>query len=121
MGGGGIIVGSLTPNDQSPSSSNKAGDLRQHYISALYTSPVSSVTGNSFASARVAAGAALLKTRDGHLSNAQIVQILLQSADDIGARGVDPIFGHGRKFCVLSFSCTERTVVYQLIARKHRQ
>ena len=95
LGGGGMIVGSLGRDGRIGSNSNRAGDLRQFYITASGSSPSSNVFGNSFSSARVAGGAARLKTRDPQLNNTQIVEILFRTADDKGAPGIDNVYGHG--------------------------
>jgi thermitase len=52
--------------------------------------------GTSFASPVVAAVAALVISANPTLSNDQIVSLLEQSADDIGAPGYDTSFGYGR-------------------------
>jgi subtilisin family serine protease len=52
--------------------------------------------GTSFASPLVAGVAALVASENPSLSNTQIVAILEQTADDIGAVGYDPLFGYGR-------------------------
>jgi serine protease len=52
------------------------------------------ISGTSMATPFVSGVAALLAAKG--LRNAQIVSCLLQSADDLGAPGRDPIFGFGR-------------------------
>lgn len=52
--------------------------------------------GTSFASPIVAGVAALVISANPTLSNDQVVSLLEQSADDIGAPGYDPSFGYGR-------------------------
>ena len=52
--------------------------------------------GTSMASPHVAGVAALVKSKNGALSNAQIRNILETTADDIGASGWDNLFGNGR-------------------------
>ena len=52
--------------------------------------------GTSFASPVVAAVAALVASADPALNNGQIVSVLEQTADDLGATGPDALFGHGR-------------------------
>jgi subtilisin family serine protease len=52
--------------------------------------------GTSFASPVVAAVAALVISANPALSNDQVVSLLEQSADDIGAPGYDTSFGYGR-------------------------
>lgn len=52
-------------------------------------------TGNSFAAPAVAGAAALLKQHWPQLGGKAIARILLDTATDAGAPGVDPIFGVG--------------------------
>ncbi len=52
-------------------------------------------SGTSFAAPQVAGAAALLAQAFPNLSGAQIVNLLLQSADDAGATGTDAVFGRG--------------------------
>jgi subtilisin family serine protease len=53
-------------------------------------------SGTSFSSPIVAGVAALVASANPALSNAEIVDILKNTADDLGASGYDPYFGHGR-------------------------
>jgi len=52
-------------------------------------------SGTSFATPQVAGAVALLKQAFPNLSSAQIVQLLLESASDVGATGTDAIYGRG--------------------------
>lgn len=52
--------------------------------------------GTSFSSPVTAGVAALLLSRNPSLTPAQVTAILQASADDLGAAGLDPIFGYGR-------------------------
>ena len=63
-------------------------------------------TGTSHAAAMVSGVAALLKAKDARYSNTQIERQLQASADDLGAKGRDSIFGAGRvnAFSALSLS-----------------
>ncbi|MFK3890635.1 S8 family serine peptidase [Sphingomonas sp. NPDC079357] len=53
------------------------------------------VSGNSFAAPAVAGAAALLKQYWPQLGGATIARILLNTADDRGTAGVDPVYGAG--------------------------
>lgn len=53
-------------------------------------------SGTSFAAPHVAGLAALLVSRIGQHRPLQIKSLILESADDLGAPGVDPYFGWGR-------------------------
>ena len=52
----------------------------------------SGISGNSLAAPRVAGAAALIKHKFG-TNSANTKQILLSTADDLGAVGTDPVFG----------------------------
>jgi uncharacterized repeat protein (TIGR02543 family) len=58
--------------------------------------PYGSWRGTSLASPIVAGVAALVASANPSLSNAQIVSILEQTADDLGSLGYDVLFGYGR-------------------------
>lgn len=53
-------------------------------------------SGTSFAAPIVAGVVALVLSANPSLTSAQAVQILKDSADDLGAPGMDPQFGSGR-------------------------
>ncbi len=53
------------------------------------------VNGTSFAAPQVSGAAAILKQQFPSLTGAQIVDILLSTATDLGAAGVDAVYGHG--------------------------
>jgi len=103
---GAIAVGATDKNDQITFFSN-AG---QHVsVSApgfdiLSTMPTflgigkeyQLMSGTSMAAPHVAGVAALLKSVDKSASPAEIKQIMEQSADDLGAPGLDELYGHGR-------------------------
>lgn len=55
-----------------------------------------SKSGTSFSSPIAAGLAALIWSINPELTNAEVLDILQSSADDLGAAGFDPIFGHGR-------------------------
>ena len=52
-------------------------------------------TGTSMAAPHVTGAVLVLKSQFPELTTPQVHQILFQTADDLGAPGVDPIFGHG--------------------------
>lgn len=93
-----IWVGSLSDGtDTIASYSLRAGDLKYDFIVAhddVLTS--GDTSGTSFAAPRVTGAAALVKQKFPNLTSAQIKQVLLQTATDIGAPGVDEIYGYGK-------------------------
>ena len=53
-------------------------------------------SGTGQAAAHVAGGVAVLKSAFPHLTPDQLVSVILYTADDLGAPGVDDIYGYGR-------------------------
>ena len=107
-----IFVGSLDDNSNSLAGySYYAGDLKDDFLVAhddVFSS--GDAAGTSFAAPRVAGAAALIKQKFPNLTSAQIKQVLLQTADDLGTPGVDSIYGHG-KLNVLNSLSPQGTVV----------
>lgn len=98
-----IIAGAHDGTRQIASFSNRAGTGAQHYLTAL-GSRVRSIdengaatlwTGTSFSAPIISGAAALLASAFPNLSGAQIVQLLMSTADDAGASGRDSVFGNG--------------------------
>ena len=98
-----IIAGATDGNGALADFSNKAGVASATYLTALGTRVRSMdqtgtaylYSGTSFATPVIAGAAALLAQAFPNLSGAQIVALLLRTATDLGAAGVDPVFGHG--------------------------
>jgi len=115
-----LVVGSVGPTDQISWFSNTPGQscilingvcneqnkLMYHYLVApgelILVSDnhggVTRMTGTSFAAPLVTGAVALLQDRWPWLQQhaEETVQIILQSADDLGAPGVDPVYGWGK-------------------------
>ena len=75
----------------------QAGNLKNDFLVAhddILT--LGDADGTSFAAPRVSAAAALIRHKFPNLNGAQIKQILLQTATDIGASGVDDVYGYGK-------------------------
>lgn len=110
-GGAVIVVGSVDADGSMSSFSNKAGAQNQHYMAAfgsricceyrdgqLYVDGEGYsylFSGTSFSAPQVSGAAALLAQAFPNLTGRQIADILLKSAFDVGAPGVDTVFGHG--------------------------
>jgi hypothetical protein len=98
-----IAVASVDSSNNLSSFSNQCGDsmnfclvapgneITSTYIASFYTNK----SGTSMAAPHVAGAAAVIKSAWSYLTGAQIAQILLTSATDLGAAGVDAIYGHG--------------------------
>jgi hypothetical protein len=107
-----IIAGSIGVNDgfggtnldQISTFSNRAGTGAVHYLTALgYRARAPSHdgthylwSGTSFSAPVISGAVALLAQAFPNLTGQQIVDILFKSADDLGAPGVDNIYGRGR-------------------------
>jgi hypothetical protein len=108
------IVGSVNAAGQLSGFSNKAGTSPDFYLAALgdkvavyldgpqwasdpnCPSPtLCQISGTSFSAPQVAGAVALIKQAFPSLTAAQIVDLLLSTAQDVGAPGVDAIYGHG--------------------------
>ena len=84
----------------------RAGDLKDHYIVADGTAAAGKV-GSSFAAPRVTGTAALVMQKFPTLSAAQVKDLILGSATDIGAAGTDDVFGRGKLNLLKALSIAE--------------
>lgn len=101
-----IVVGSVGATNTMSSFSNRAGSAANFYIVApgetVRTTKLGGggltttyFQGTSASTPFVSGAAALIRQLWPTLTAAQVVDILLNSATDLGAPGVDPIYGHG--------------------------
>ena len=118
LGGRAIVVGAVDANNTISSYSNRAGHLclnavgssckdtvllRQYFVVApgdrqLAATPGSGVaymSGTSGAAAYVSGSVALLRQAWPQLKPEQIVQVLLNNTRDLGAPGIDDVYGRG--------------------------
>ncbi len=100
-----MVVGAVDSSNNIASYSNRAGNEMNYYLVApgtyinsaysggddLYTH----MTGTSMATPHVTGAAALIWDRWPSLTARQVSSILFESATDLGAAGVDAIYGHG--------------------------
>ena len=102
-GGMVIIAGAMDENRAIASFSNQAGTAGASYLTAL-GSRVRTIdqngtgylySGTSFSAPVISGAAALLASAFPNLTGRQIVELLLSTADDAGAAGIDPVFGRG--------------------------
>jgi hypothetical protein len=100
-----IIAGALDKNTSAIASfSDKAGTGANYYLMAVGVddrAPDETGTqyiwsGTSFSAPTISGAVALMAQAFPNLTGKQIVEILFNSADDLGAAGVDSIYGQGR-------------------------
>jgi hypothetical protein len=98
-----ILAGAMDSSRNMADFSNKAGTGASRYLTAIgvdVRAPDNSGrtflwSGTSFSAPVISGAAALLASAFPNLTGQQIMDILLGSADDAGAPGVDPVFGRG--------------------------
>lgn len=98
-----LAVGSVDANNQIASTSNRCSQVQNYCLVAPGTSILSTVPNNSYtyssgtsmATPHASGAAAVLFGAWPYLSAPQVSQILLQTATDLGAVGVDEVYGHG--------------------------
>ncbi|WP_375427943.1 S8 family serine peptidase [uncultured Sphingomonas sp.] len=98
-----IIAGSVGAGDGISDFSDRAGSGAQAFLSAVgerVRAPDEAGTpflwsGTSFAAPQISGAAALLAQAFPNLSGARIVELLLTTARDVGAPGIDPVYGRG--------------------------
>ena len=103
--GGWIVVGSVDANNVISSFSNKAGVTMSNYIVAPGENIIGASstnnngymigTGTSFATPLVAGAMSLMAQKWGYLTGRQQAQILFDTATDLGAPGIDDVYGNG--------------------------
>lgn len=100
-----IAVGAVDANNVIASFSNRAGDARNFYlvapgvnlIGAFPSAPnaYAYMSGTSMAAPVVAGAAAVVKSAWPYLTAPKVAEVLFVTATDLGARGIDPIYGRG--------------------------
>jgi len=97
-----IAVGAVDENNRIASFSNRAGDTAPWFlvapgvgIASTYLSQYAYMSGTSMATPLVSGAAALIKQMWPSLHADQIANILFITATDLGAPGIDPIYGRG--------------------------
>ena len=103
VAGLGIVVGSLDADGSASSFSNFCGDAAQFCLFApgrdvdttLINDGFGEVSGTSFSAPLVAGSAAVVKAAFPGVRNREVVNRLLTTAEDLGAAGIDPVFGRG--------------------------
>ena len=96
-----IYVGEIDSGGNIPSWSNQAGGTHKDQFIVTSSDVITTASdgepdGNSFAAPRVAGAGALVRHKFPNLSGSQTATIILLTADDLGATGVDSVYGHGK-------------------------
>ena len=95
-----IVAGSVDANGTLSAFSDRAGTTQNNYLAALgdgQPNPLGSgiLQGTSFSAPQISGAIALLAQAFPSMSGAELVERLLESAHDVGAPGVDAIYGWG--------------------------
>lgn len=104
-----LVVGAVDSHGKLAKFSNRCGIARDYCLVAPGTTVYSTLSkdaghaassfgyksGTSMAAPMVSGAVAVLKSRFPELTGAEISQILRETATDLGAVGVDSVFGHG--------------------------
>ena len=98
-----IIAGAIDSSNEIASFSDRAGTGANYYLMAVGVgdrAPNQNGVqyiwdGTSFSAPTISGAVALMAQAFPNLTGKQIVDILFSSADDLGAAGVDSIYGHG--------------------------
>ena len=98
-----LAVIALDPNNRIADFSNGCGDAELWCLGAPGVDITSaepdgsyeSLSGTAQAAAHVSGAVAVLKSAFDHLTPAQLVEVILITADDLGVAGVDDIYGYG--------------------------
>ena len=99
-----IIAGALAENNTDLAAfSDKAGTGADFYLAALGTkvrtvnaeNQAILASGTSFAAPVISGAIALIRQAFPNLTGAQVVDLIYRTARDLGAAGIDPVFGRG--------------------------
>jgi hypothetical protein len=90
-----LIVGATDGAGGVLGNSNACGVTASRCVHTLGGTPLSTIAGTSFASARIAGIAAAVLRVSPFLTAEQLVQVIIASAEDRGDPGVDPLYGQG--------------------------
>lgn len=101
--GGMLVAGAVDRNGRIYAPTNRAGSTAPYFLVApgveIYSTfrdgGYSRLTGTSMATPHIAGAAAVLKGAFPSLSMRQVAALLLETADDLGASGIDQRYGSG--------------------------
>ena len=95
-----IIVGGTDRNGVLLPQANQAGTTANKYVGAIGAPTLdegvaTEASGSSWATARIAGIAGQVLLQNPNLTGSEVVDIILQSAEDRGAEGTDVVYGRG--------------------------
>lgn len=91
-----IIVGATDADGVLLASSNRAGTTAERYVAAIGLPNLEAAEGGtSWAAARISGIAGAVFLQNPNLTAQEVVDVILQSAEDRGAAGTDPVYGRG--------------------------
>lgn len=91
-----IIVGGTDANGNLLPATNRAGAAADKYVTAIGLPNLSADSGgSSWATARIAGIAGAVFLQNPKLTAAEVVEVILKSAEDRGAVGTDNVYGRG--------------------------
>ena len=94
--GGAIVVGATDADGNLLPESNRAGITQDSYVAAIgLPNQDSTEGGTSWATARIVGIAGAVLQQNPNLTANEVVQVILQSAEDRGAVGTDAEYGRG--------------------------
>lgn len=93
---GAIVVGATDIDGNLLATSNRAGITQDKYVAAIgLPTADAELGGTSWATARISGIAGAVLLQNPNLTAAQVVDVILQSAEDRGAVGTDAEYGRG--------------------------
>lgn len=96
--GGVIVVGAANANGELFDASNRAGTTANKFVVTVGTADFNDTEafgGTSWAAARIAGIAGAVFQQNPNLTNTEVVEVILLSAEDKGDVGVDSVWGNG--------------------------
>ena len=76
--------------------SSVAGEYKNNFVVDYGSNLGELAHGTSLAAPRVAGKAAIIKSKFRNITATQLANVIKETADDLGAPGVDDIYGHGK-------------------------
>lgn len=94
-----LVVGTINEDNEILSNSNKAGILKDNYVvdTGIFQAGNSwRYEATSYSAPTVTGKAAIIKSKFPELNGSELANVIKLTADDLGAPGVDDVYGHGK-------------------------